>query len=347
MAVTIEDIANKLGIAVSTVSKALNGYPGVAEKTRQRVLEAARELDYQPKAATTGGTRGRPTRHLGLVINYAFSAVAEYVGEMLDSAAYAAKLQDYHFVFYNSMGEQAETLQAICHNRSVDGVLLMWPDAIDDTVALLQAESMPFVSLAQRAEHPAVSYVVVDNRAGTLAVVQHLITCGHRRIGCFTNPELGINNQDRVAGYLDALEMAGIPVEPELMIETSILEEQSGARALNDLMNLPDPPTAVFAFHEMYAVEAIKAAQARGLRVPQDVAIAAMDGTAFGRFCTPSLTTAVEPFADMGRRAAEILLGLIDGSIKEPVKLTFPATLVVRESTQTDKFVNHQPEPSG
>jgi LacI family transcriptional regulator len=155
---------------------------------------------------------------------------------------------------------------------------------------------------------------------------------GYRRIGFTARPELGATNTDRLAGYKKALAGADIPFDERLVVST-VIEPRSGYRAANELLDLPDPPTAIFAIHDTMAVDAFQAVTERGLRVPNNVAIAGFDGFLSSLTTQPPLTTVKLPLADMGRLAVESLLALVSEPARPPTRITSPVRLLVRQST--------------
>ncbi len=195
---------------------------------------------------------------------------------------------------------------------------------------------MPFIVFGRRVEHPGVSFVAVDNRAGAFALTQHLIEQGHERIGFTTRPQLGTVSKDRFTGYQEALADANIPFAEELVIET-IIEPLSGYNAMNTFLDLADPPTAVFAFYDLMAVDALDAAQDRGVHVPDDVAIAGFDGLHSSLISKPRLTTVQQPLNQMGQRAMELLLSRIEDNTQPPITEIFPMELIIRQSTRHQK----------
>jgi LacI family transcriptional regulator len=332
MSVTIEDIARHLSLSVSTVSKALNDYKDVSDETKRRVLETARELDYHPSAAARSLRRQRSNK-IGLLFGYPVTVISEYVARVITGAMLAAEGQGYDVTLYPLRGNQTDRVVRICRSREVDGLLLMGTPKMDERVALLQSEALPFVVLERRVESPDVSYVAADNLGGALALMRHLIGLGHRRIGYTDRPDLGTLNQDRRAGYVQALSEAGIPFEEELVVLTVAGEMSGGGVAMNTLLDLPDPPTAVFAVHDVAAIEALQIATERGLRVPDDVAIVGFGDLYSTHVTQPPLTTVHLPLTDMGRQAMETLLTRMTDGDRPAVHLRLPVYLVERQST--------------
>ena len=332
MSITIKDISKKLGISVSTVSKALNGYPDVSEVTRERILEMARQLDYHPNTAAQS-LRRRHTNKIGLLMTYSVASVSEFLSQLVIGAALAAEKEGFNLVLYTSITNQLDQITRICRAREVDGLLVTWATQVEKTIALLERESIPFVSIARRVANYNVSCVVADNKQGALMLTRHLISQGHRRIGFTPMPNLRETNLDRLAGYQQALSEANIPFDENLL--SSPISPTTGTRhgAINDLLNVPDPPTAIFAFNDYVAIEALQVVADRGLRVPEDLAIVGFDGTYTSQVTNPPITTVLQPVQDIGRRAAELLLAHITDNNQPPHQIILPVELIPRQST--------------
>ncbi len=335
MPITIEQVSQKTGLSVSTVSKALNDYPDIAPETKDRVLKAARELNYHPSAAARN-LRRKHTNKIGFVLPFAVSYISEYVSELITGAALAAEATGYNIVLYTNQSNQQDQLAKICRAREVDGLLLRGTDHVDETFALLDQEEIPFVITGRRVDHPHVSYIVPDNFGGALMLMRHLMELGHTRIAFTSRPALFESNTDRLAGYLEALRQAGIAVDRDLIIETSV-EPRSGYLAMNRLLDLPRPPTALFAIHDLIAIDALQAAFDRGLRVPEDISIASFDGIQATQITQPPITTVRQPITEIGKRAVEMLVSRINDHATPPMRETVPVRLIVRDSTARAK----------
>jgi len=335
MPITIEQVSQKTGLSVSTVSKAMNDYPDIAPETKKRVLQAARELNYHPSAAARN-LRRKHTSKIGFVLPFAVSYISEYVSELITGAAMAAEATGYNLVLYINQPNQHEQLAKICRAREVDGLLLRGTDHVEETFALLDREEIPFVITGRRVDHPRASFIVPDNFGGAVMLMRHLIELGHTRIAFTARPALFESNTDRMAGYCEGLREAGIAVDRALIVETSV-EPRSGYRAMNQLLDLSNPPTALFAIHDLIAIDAMQAAFDRGLRVPEDISIASFDGIQSTQITKPPITTVRQPITDIGKRAVEILLARIADHSTSPVREIVPVQLIVRESTARAK----------
>jgi DNA-binding LacI/PurR family transcriptional regulator len=162
--------------------------------------------------------------------------------------------------------------------------------------------------------------------------MRHLLDLGHKRIGYTSRPLLGITNRDRLAGYRQSLKERGLSFDEALVVPTDT-DLRSGYHAMNKLLDLPDPPTAVFAIHDLIARECLRAAADRGLRVPEDVAIVGFDNWHFSESTQPPLTSIHTPQTEIGKLATETLLTCVADNNQVPIRLILPVELVVRQST--------------
>ena len=331
MPVTIEDISRRLGLSISSVSKALNQYADVAPATRERVLAVAHELGYHPSAAARNLRRQR-TDKLGFILPGAVALTADYVAELITGAALAAEGYGKNLLLYTKKANEPEELRRICRSREVDGLLLRGLPDFRESAALLRAEGLPFVVLGRREPDPAASFIAPDNIASSMALTRHLLALGHTRIGFTTRPLLAETSIDRLAGYQQALDEAGIPRDPCLIVETS-LEPDSARRAMETLLDLPEPPTAAIGIHEFVAIDMIRAAKDRGLRVPEDIAIVGYDGIHASLVTDPPLTAMRQPLLELGQQAVEILMMRIDDPDAPPIRRVLPVQLVIRTSS--------------
>jgi DNA-binding LacI/PurR family transcriptional regulator len=331
MPIKIQDIAHQLGISVSTVSKALNDYDDVSEATRDRVRLAAGELGYYPSAAAQS-LRSQQTYKIGLVVNYPVATVGDYLAELIIGSAQAAEKERFNIILYTTVANPMDRLARICRGREVDGVLLLWVSPLAESAALMKSEQIPFVIVARRVAEHNLSYVVADNFSGALALTRHLISLGHRRIAFTPQPELHETSQDRYAGYCQALEEAGISYDDRLVIPIPV---NAGAHSegIEAIFDLPDPPSAIFAFNDNVAIGALQAANSRGMRVPEDIAIAGFDGMHSSLITTPALTTVRQPVQEIGRRAVEAVVESMTGGNPGLQQVILPTKLIVRQST--------------
>lgn len=331
MPVTIQDISQRLGLSVSTVSKALNQRADVSDETRSRVVAVAQEMHYHPSAAARNLRRQR-TDKIGFILPDALSLTADYVSELIIGAAMAGEEFGKNLILYMSTGNHLDELTRICRSREVDGLLLRGLPDFRAGAAVLQAEGLPFVIVGRRVEDPTVSFITPDNVTSSMTLTRHLIERGHTRIGFTTRPTLADASSDRFAGYRMALDEAGLPFDPALVVETT-LEPGSAYRAMGQLLDLPVPPTAVFGIHDLVAIDLLQAAKDRGLRVPEDVAVVGHDGVHATLVTDPPLTVMRQPLQELGKQAVAMLLMRIENADASPLRRFVPVQLIVRASS--------------
>jgi LacI family transcriptional regulator len=197
----------------------------------------------------------------------------------------------------------------------------------------MQRENMPCVLLPRRVSHSDVSYIAADHSSGGRTLTEHLIGLGHRRIAFIGLPEVHETDTDRRAGYFQALEAADIDRDPSLMIDIRLSDKNAVQNAMQHLLNLDEPPTAIELFTDRMAMRALATTRLWGIRVPEELSIAGFDGILASGISTPGITTVRQPIEQMGKLAAESLLGLMANSDHPPAQHVLPVSLIVRGST--------------
>ena len=339
MSPTIRDVAKRAGVSVGTVSHVLNRSATVSEATRQRVLQAIRELDYQPdEAART--LRRRRTGTIGLVravenSTHMRTEASDHVFlEFLGGVQEVAMKEGVGILFWAAPPgpTEEEIYRRLVRGRRVDGFLLLGTRVDDWRARYLREQEIPFVAFGRTLSDPQFPYVDVDGEQALTQVTEHLIYLGHRRIG-YIEPPTGLTCAvHRRAGYVNTLTRHGIPVDERLIVPGGFTQE-AGERAMRDLLYLSDPPTAVIAPNDVSAMGAMAAAQARGLIVGQDISIVGFDDIPMAAYWQPPLTTVHQPIRWIGAEVTRMLLALLsDGTIPSEHVLIEPE-LRVRKST--------------
>jgi LacI family transcriptional regulator len=328
---TIRDIARHAGVSVATVSRVINGRPDVAAETRESVLREVRAHNFTTNRSARALSIGR-TGLAGFTVP---NAHAEYFTRILSGATEALYEQDMRVVLCPTLHlhEREVTLLDRLMHGTTDGAILLLPTETSDELSALQSHGFPFVVADPRypldGGIPAVS---AANAAGARAATDHLLSLGHRRIALVTGERGWVASEERLVGYQTALATAGVLPTPELIAEGDFLME-SGYAAANSLLDLPEPPTAIFASNDNMAVGVLHAARDRGLRVPADLSIVGVDDSGQTTIVTPSLTTVRQPLEELGRTAVSLLTRLIDGQRVEALRVELATKLVVRDST--------------
>ena len=339
MSPTIRDVARKAGVSVGTVSHVLNGSATVSEATRERVLQAIRELDYQPDEAARTLRRGR-TGTIGLVRSvehgpHVLTEAGDYVFlEFLAGVQEVAMQEEVGILLWAATPgpSEEEVYRRLVRGRRVDGFLLLGTRVDDWRVRYLEAQGVPFVAFGRAPEGVDFPYVDVDGERALVLITEHLIYLGHRRIG-YIEPPAGLTCAiTRRTGYVNTLARHGIPLDERLIVPGGFTWE-AGERAMRDLLYLSDPPTAVIAPNDVSAMGAMAAAQARGLVVGKDISIVGFDDIPLAAYWQPPLTTVHQPARWIGAEVGRMLLALLnDGAIPRKQVLIAPE-LRVRQST--------------
>ncbi|MCL4514209.1 MAG: LacI family transcriptional regulator [Firmicutes bacterium] len=335
MAVTIKDVARIADVSPSTVSRVIAGHPRISVATQQKVRKAMRELGYHPNEIARSLVT-RTTNTLGLVIPYAaenafanpfFPEVLRGIGTVAQSAGFLMLLGA------GSTEKEGRNLSLqMLRRRRVDGVILLGVRAGDQLIEDLLEEEHSFVVIG-RVPDDRVAWVNNDNVAAARQVVEHLIHLGHRRIALVNGPDDFVVCQDRLEGYRQALAAHGMGFDPALVADGRFTES-GGAEAAETLLKIPggERPTAIFAIDDLMALGVVRAARAKNLRIPQDLAVAGFNDDPIAAHLEPALTTVRIPIFQMGAAAAGMLIGLVTRELDRPAQLILPAELVIRQS---------------
>jgi len=325
----IWDIAREAGISIATVSRALNGKAEVAPATRETILRIAQTKGYisGKQAHSLVGRR---------LIGFTVPEVrSPYFVEIMQGAAEALDTYEASLVLcpteYQSERERS-LLQRLLHN-GVDGALLLFPSESTAELLQLQQSSYPFVVISPAFAVPDPLLVVTaTDMAGGRQATEHLLSLGHRRIGIITGPSDWCATIDRLAGYYAVLASAGMAVDPALTVRADFTVE-GGLQAARWLLDLPDPPTAIFALNDDMAVGTLRAAEERGLCVPEDISIIGFDDALFASYTTPALTSVRQPLRELGRAGVVLLFRKMQGPNIEARRIELSTQLMVRRST--------------
>lgn len=327
----LKDVAARAGVSIKTVSNVVNGYVHVAPDTRARVQDAIDALGYKPNVAARQLRSGRS----GVIALALPELQSPYFAEVAGLIVQAAELRSWTVLIDQTDGQadRERNLVAGLRRHAIDG-LIFSPLALAGE-ELAGGGDTPMVLLGERIWHGPADHVAIDNTAAAADATRHLAGLGRRRIaaiGAQDRPSAATAHQ-RLAGYHQALAEAGLPAEPMLVAEVDSFHRADGAAAMTRLLDLPEPPDAVFAFNDLLALGAIRALLTRGLRVPQDVAVAGFDDIEDGRFSTPTLTTIAPDTAMIARLAVDLLAERLEEAPEPPREVRVGHRLIIREST--------------
>ncbi|MCK2239660.1 MULTISPECIES: LacI family DNA-binding transcriptional regulator [unclassified Crossiella] len=332
MGVSLKDVAALAGVSVKTVSNVVNDYAHVSEQTRAKVRQAITELGYQPNLTARHLRYGRS----GIIALALPELDIPYFSELARSVIGCAEAQSWAVLIEQTEGlrERELLIASGLRSRTVDGVILS-PLALDSADLAQLSTEMPVVLLGERIGPGAADHVVIDNIAAARAATEHLIGLGRRRIAAIgARVVVGQDTSNlRLAGYAQALNAARIQLNPDLVVPVPSYHRTPGADAMAALLALPEPPDAVFCFNDLLALGALRTLLARGLRVPEDVALVGVDDIEDGRFSTPTLTTIRPDKTQIASVAVNMLLERINGADMPAREFQADFTLQIREST--------------
>jgi LacI family transcriptional regulator len=325
------DVARRAGVSLMTVSRVVNGSSKVRPDTRQKVLEAIRELSYYPNAAARALNCNR-TNVLEVVIpheDYFFSS--EYFSELLFSIEKVVRERQYNLIF-NTYDPAATADRALLYKqRKVDGLMIVAPSVSDRCLEGLEAEGVPLVLINGRSDRKQLCYVDVDNLHGARLAMDYLLDLGHRRIGVITGGSLVVNARDRLEGYRSALDARGVAARDEWIYQGN-WSEQSGYAGLQHFLGLAQRPTAVFCCNDLMAIGAMRAAADQGVAVPEEISVIGFDDIRLASYVNPRLTTVRQPLDQVGQSAARILLDLLGEKRSAARRVVLPPELIIRAS---------------
>lgn len=335
MRVSIKDIAREAQVSHSTVSRALSDSPLVSVDTKNRIRQLAREMGYSPDAQARSLVMGR-TQTVGVVVTTITDPFIAEVVQSIESTAY-----DYGYsVILTSSGSMSKREIAaveMLQSKRVDGVIVTSSRVGALYRGLLEQLGVPIVLINSHRRHtsPSMFSVNVDNRHGAYLATKYLIGLEHRRIGYVGGRPHHSDDQERLAGYREALARAGLAFDPQLVVPGNG-RATGGERALPRMRSLSDPPTAVLCYNDMTAVGLMRAARAMGVAIPGELSVVGFDNIPFASYVMPSLTTLAQPKAEMGRMAMQMVLSLIGDERVDHMEVSnvvVKGRLIVRESS--------------
>ena len=330
MAVTIKDVARIAGVSIGTVSAALNDKPGVGADTKFRVLAAAEKLGYElnilARALVT-----KKTHTIGLVIsdisNPFFTRVVRGIEDV-------ANENGFNLVLCNTdeEGQKEKAYLRILQRKQVDGFIIVSSERNSTHINSLLEDNVPVVLLDRKLEGIHADSVVVDNIEGSYQAISHLINMGHRKVGIIHGPETIMTGRDRLEGYQRALRDYNLPLDSKYIKEGNFKQEGGYSMTL-ELLDLEDPPSALFVANNLMTVGAFKALRERGIKIPEEMALIGFDDMEWASLASPPLTAVSQPTYKLGTSAANLLLNRIKTRAPQRAQeIVLKPELVIRES---------------
>ncbi len=333
--VTIKDLARKLDVSVSTVSRALRSLPDVNPETKRRVLELAEELNYEPNSIALSLVTKR-THTVGVIIPsfiiHFYSAAITGMQEVLSEKGFNTIICQSG----ESLENEIKNVQTLLSSR-VDGVIgsLSVETSSTEHLERIKRKGIPLILFNRITGNMEVPTVQIDDYQGAVDAVQHLVDEGYKRIAHIAGPSALNISQNRKNGYLDVLRKNNMPIHEELIIESDFSME-SAAECTARLMSLPNPPDACFVVSDSAAFGALKYLRDQQIRVPQDLALVGFTNEPLSALVDPPLTTVSQPSQEIGRAAARLFLEQleVEPEDRKASHTVMKPELVIRESSK-------------
>jgi len=332
---TIRDVAKKLNLSITTVSRALDGYNDVADETRQRVIKTAQEMDYIPNRAARQ-LRRQCTDTLGYILPASAPRFSDpFFSEFISGLGDEASEHAYDLLISTAPSGQESEQQAYqrwVHANKVDGFILnrLWQS--DWRVNFLFQYEVPFVALERSLDPVDYPSIQVESTASVASLVNHLINRKFQRIAFIGGPAHLTIHADRFYGYCHALALNQIPLDPSLLT-SSDLTSAGGYQSAKQLLSRKDPPDAILCINDETAFGVLHAAREAGHLVGVDIAVAGFDGVQDSKYSQPTLTTLDQPLYEIARQLVRMLIAEITGKPLDERHIMIQPVLRIREST--------------
>jgi LacI family transcriptional regulator len=333
MAVTLKDIAEKTGVSPTTVSLVLNQKDDsrISASTREKILRAVKELGYQPKGMTQIAAPLPISPTIGLVIsdirNPFFTELASVIEDV-------ASRFGYNIILCNTrenLKKEHEFLEVLW-KRKIDGLIITPVDYKESDLQNFLKYKIPVVVVDRYLQDIETSVVLVDNIEGGYLAVEYLIRLGHKRIGIIKGRQNVTTGQERLQGYLKALEAHGLEIDESLMCD-SLYTVEGGRQATRELLSLSPPPSAIFSSGGVPTVGALLELKQQGVKIPRDLSFIGFDDDRWVQLIDPPLTVVAQPVQEIGTEAAQLVIQMIQGwGTGEPQRIMLKPELIIRES---------------
>ncbi|MGL5915483.1 MAG: LacI family DNA-binding transcriptional regulator [Culicoidibacterales bacterium] len=315
---SIHDVAKLAGVSVSSVSKAFNEYSDISEKTKFKIMEAAKELNYAPNMIAKNLSQKKTKIIAFLFSNFEDVNSQDGVAFRLMQGAFVqiAK-EEYELVVFTTTQaqQQSRSYYQFCRERNVAGVIIHGVRTTDHYLQEIINSDIPCLIIDTRLVGEKVSSLGIDNIEAAKTLVESLIAKGHKEIGLIGGNHFAVVTEERELGYQQALKAAKLPIRPEAMMIANFSEQEAYQLAERYLKVNPQI-TAVFCMSDLMAIGFMQRCQELGVKIPQDLSIVGFDDIDLARYVTPKLTTINQNFHDFGSEACKMLIELIETSKK-------------------------------
>lgn len=329
MGVTIIDIAKKVGVSYTTVSRALNNKKGVSDKMRDKIIKAANEMGYQPNTLARGLV-SNSSKTIGLIIpdiiNPFFPEIARGIEDAASEKGYTVFLSNSNW----DIEKEEKCINSLVSNR-VDGIIIN-PNSMDNLEKLKNLKT-PIVYVNTKVKDEDVSFLGIDNISGAKFATKHLIDCGYKKIAYLGGTTKSYSNNMRMKGYKETLIENGFEIKEEIIVnakfDTDIAYEET-----KKLLSLDNPPDAIFAANDIIALGVMHAVEESGIKIPEEFGVIGFDNISEAKLPQIQLTTMSLPKYFMGKKAFELLLDQIENDNMNNAQYIIKPRLIQRKTTR-------------
>ncbi|GGZ15486.1 LacI family transcriptional regulator [Echinicola pacifica] len=332
---TLKDIARELGLAVSTVSRALKSHPDISDETIKLVKDYAKEHHYVPNLLAVNFRKSK-TFNIGLVIP---ELVHQFFSTIISGVLQEANDKGYNVLICQSnekLSDEKKVAQALLNSR-VDGVIISLSNETEDYSHLkefLDAE-IPVVQVDKIIEGFDTPKVVVNDYSGAYQAVDYLIGQGYQKVAHLRGRLIVQHSNERHRGYAEAMEQHKLPIKEDYIRICDLQTEKEGYTYAREMMNLPEPPDAIFCVTDLVALGVMEYLREKNIKVPEEVGVIGFSNWQLGEIIRPTLSTVHQPGFELGVKATELLLDKINNGSSSPnIKVVLDADLIIRDSVR-------------
>ncbi len=329
---TIREVAAKAGVSITTVSHVINHTRFVSAAVKYRVEAAMEELGYTPNALARSLRKGS-TKTIGLIVPDNSNPFFAEMSRVIEDISYD---KGYSVILCNSdnNADKEDAYLDVLIAKQVDGVLFISTAGSKKSLEKVLSKKIPLVIVDRVVSDIPAAVVIIDNQMGGYEAARHLIALGHTRIACVTGPSQLAPSSQRVSGYQQALKEAGIPVQKEFII-TGDFGYKGGEAAVRILLQLPQPPSAIFFCNDIMAIGGMKALYHANIRVPEEISVVGFDDVSIASNVIPELTTVAQPLPELGSLSTNTLIHLMCKPAQDDFSsyVVLQPRLIIRNST--------------
>lgn len=327
--VTIKDVATHADVSVATVSAVINKNKYVSPELVQRVHTSIAALGYQ-RNSFARGLKTQRSHCIGLIVPDITKTFYTNIARGVEDVAHT---HNYSLILGNTDEdpEKEKKYLQLLESKQADGLIIAVTDHSYDYLRSLPIQNLALVSIDRSLFDLGIDTVMVENKKGARTAVEHLIALGHRRIGLLTGVRGIAPTEERLLGYMEALEAHNIPIDPDLIV-TTLPRVDGGERGARHLLTLKERPTALFMMDGTMVVGALQTIATLGLRCPEDIALVSFDDFVWASVMRPHLTVVDQPTHTIGQQAAHLLFDRLQNRERAPKELRLQTRLLVRES---------------